>query len=124
MKYRFKLSKDSIQVKNTGLVNLESEAKVDSKKTNFLLDYYADPLFPKVSRLNTNKLTKILKKISVLKDIEDDQDSIPSMETNKLTARNFRRNFQLNHIYDEKIILKLHEDKPKKVKTSSWELVH
>ena len=99
MKYRFKLSKDSIQVKNTGLVNLESEAKVDSKKTNFLLDYYADPLFPKVSRLNTNKLTKILKKISVLKDIEDDQDSIPSMETNKLTARNFRRNFQLNHIY-------------------------
>ena len=35
----------------------DKSVKDDSDKTNFLLAYYADPLFPKVSRLATNKLT-------------------------------------------------------------------
>ena len=100
MKYQFKLSKDSIKIKNSGLVDLDKSVKDDSEKTNFLLAYYADPLFPKVSRLATNKLTTNLKNKSILKAAEDIDGNTPVMEINKLTAKNFRRNFQLNHIYD------------------------
>lgn len=99
MQYRYKLSKNRVKIKNKGPVDLQVPDLGASKKTNFLLDYYAEPLFPKVSRLNTNRLTKILQKLSVQKEIEDGKDSIPSPERTKLTARNFRRNFQLNHIY-------------------------
>ena len=47
------------------------------------------------------------------------------METNKLTAKNFRRNFQLNHIYDyEKDYFKPLETKKKREDEDFfWELV-
>ena len=99
MQYRFKLSKNSIKIKNSGLIDLDKPVKENSQKNNYLLDYYADPLFSKVSRLNTNKLTKTLQKLSIAKEIEDDVQNIPSTEITKLTARNFQRNAQLNHIY-------------------------
>ena len=47
MKYQFKLSKNSIKIKNSGLVDLDKSVKENSQKNNFLLAYYADPLFPK-----------------------------------------------------------------------------
>ena len=99
MQYRFKLSKNSIKIKNSGLIDLDKSVKENLQKNNYLLDYYADPLFSKVSRLNTNKLTKTLQKLSIAKEIEDDVQNIPSTEITKLTARNFQRNVQLNHIY-------------------------
>lgn len=99
MKYRFKLPKDSIIIKNTGVADLEKSTRDDSKKTNFLLAYYAEPLFPKVSRLATNKLTETLKKKNLLENFQNDGINKPSIETKRVTAKNFRRNFQLNQIY-------------------------
>ena len=37
MKYQFKLSTDSIKIKNSGLVDLDKSVKDDSEKTNFYL---------------------------------------------------------------------------------------
>ena len=60
--YRLKLSKDTIKLKKKG--NFTLNKSLDSSEEvrfNFLLNYYGDSLFTKLSRLHIDKLSEILR---------------------------------------------------------------
>jgi ribosomal protein S11 len=101
MNYRLKLSKNAIQFKKKGNFTLNKSLDVSEKaRFNFLLNYYADPLFTKISRLNISKLNEVLRKVNRFKEVSSKKDIFKKTSRNKLTGRSFRKNFQLNSIYD------------------------
>jgi len=116
--YRLKLSKNAIKLKEKGNFTLNNSLEISEKaRSNFLLNYYSDPLFTKLSRLNINKLNEVLKEENRFKEVSIKKDIFKKIARNKLTAKSFQRNFQLNSIYDyenEYFKTSLGEDKNRK----------
>jgi ribosomal protein S11 len=104
--YRLKLSKDTIKLKKKGnfTLNKSLDSSEEEVRFNFLLNYYGDSLFTKLSRLHIDKLSEILRIRNLDKLIEASKkkDILKKRPRNKvkLTAKSFQRNFQLNSIYD------------------------
>jgi small subunit ribosomal protein S11 len=99
--YRLKLPKNAIKFKKIGNFTLDKFSNFTNKKSqNFLLDCYSEPLFTKISRLNVDKLSNILKEPNDLQKVSDKKDSFKKIMRNKLTAKNFQRNSNLNQIYN------------------------
>ena len=62
-KYRLKLPQEAIEYTFQSSVHTNKFEDLWLKANrNFLINYYADPLFTKVSRLNIQELTNILRK--------------------------------------------------------------
>ena len=59
--YRLKLSKDTIKLKKGNFTLNKSLDSSEEVRFNFLLNYYADSLFTKLSRLHIDKLSEILR---------------------------------------------------------------
>ena len=98
--YRLKLPRKAIKIKKEGNFTLDKSSNFSDKiKSNFLIRYYSDPLFTKVSRFHVNKLNNILKKNTISNEIDIEENINEKIDRNKLTSKNFRKKFQLNHIY-------------------------
>jgi len=104
--YRLKLSKNAIRFKKQGSFTLTESSDLSSKiKSNFLINYYADPLFTKVSRLNVEKLNSILKEENLTRKVNGNQNNLKAnlkgkLKSTDVNSRDFRKKFQLNNIYD------------------------
>mgnify|MGYP003326205447 CR=1 FL=1 len=101
IEYRLKLSKSAIQFKDQGNFTLNKSVNLTEKiKTNFILNYYADPLFTKVSRLNIEKLNNKLKLINNSQTSLDGIEIFKTKLKKKLRSRNLLKNVQLSNIYN------------------------
>jgi len=104
LNHQLKLPKNAIKIKELRDFTLpELPTRSEKVKFNYLTEYYADPLFTDAAKLQTAKLTEVLKQTTNTRKVEEAATEIKSVSRDTLSAEELQKTFQLEHIYNHEI---------------------
>ena len=97
---RLKLPKNAIKIKELRDFTLpELSTRSEKVQFNYLTEYFADTLFTDAARLQTLKLTEVLKQTNNTQKLNEVDTELKSVSRDTLSAEELQKTFQLDHIY-------------------------